>query len=233
MISVVIPTYNESCNMERCLSTLSNQSIARGEYEIIVVDGKSKDATVEIAKRYADRIVFQKSSGIAGARNDGVRSASGSIIATTDADAIVPPFWLERIRSYFEDPGVVGVVGPVEPIEVSPKSRALFRLGNLGQLLTYRLSIIQTPGNNCAFRKDAFLNAGCFKDLCYNDDIEMGLRLRKMGKIAYDPHIKVKVSTRRMDKDGYLRTLMYWIKGEMLVLLCGNVEYRKYARKEP
>ena len=66
MISVVIPTYNEGKNIEKCLKSLLKQSLPRREYEIIVVDGKSKDNTVKIAKKYADRVVQQKASALVG-----------------------------------------------------------------------------------------------------------------------------------------------------------------------
>ena len=49
MISVIIPTYNEEENIAQCLVSLSHQTVPRDEYEIIVVDGGSKDATREIA----------------------------------------------------------------------------------------------------------------------------------------------------------------------------------------
>ncbi len=49
MISIVVPTYNEEKNIERCLKALTNQTIPRDQIEIIVVDGNSHDRTREIA----------------------------------------------------------------------------------------------------------------------------------------------------------------------------------------
>ena len=57
MISVVIPSFNEEERIERCLVSLTKQDFPRNDYEIIVVDGGSKDKTREIAEKYAD-IVF-------------------------------------------------------------------------------------------------------------------------------------------------------------------------------
>jgi len=89
MISVIVPTYNEEKNIERCLKSLENQTIPRNKFEVIIVDGQSKDRTVEIAKKYADKVIQQKSKGVGGARNDGVEIARGNIIAVTDADSIL------------------------------------------------------------------------------------------------------------------------------------------------
>ena len=71
MISVIIPSYNEEANIARCLHSLLKQTIPREQYEIIVVDGNSKDKTREIAERYADLVFIQTSTKVGGARNDG------------------------------------------------------------------------------------------------------------------------------------------------------------------
>jgi glycosyltransferase involved in cell wall biosynthesis len=54
MISVIIPTFNEEENIAQCLVSLTHQTVARTDYEIIVVDGGSKDASCSIAERYAE-----------------------------------------------------------------------------------------------------------------------------------------------------------------------------------
>src|SRR5512138_937433 len=107
MISVIIPTFNEEENIAQCLVSLSHQTVPRDSYEIIVVDGGSKDATCEIARKYADSVFTQTSKKVGGARNDGVMAAKGEIIATTDADCILPPDWIARIAEDFEKPGIV------------------------------------------------------------------------------------------------------------------------------
>jgi len=66
MISVIIPSYNEEENIAQCLVSLSHQNIARGEYEIIVVDGGSTDDTCEIARKYADKVFTQTSKKVGG-----------------------------------------------------------------------------------------------------------------------------------------------------------------------
>jgi glycosyltransferase involved in cell wall biosynthesis len=55
-VSVIIPTYNEENYIKNCILALRNQDY-KGEYEIIVSDGNSKDNTVKIAKKFADKVV--------------------------------------------------------------------------------------------------------------------------------------------------------------------------------
>lgn len=232
MISVVIPTYNEEENIERCLLHLTHQTIQRNEYEIIVVDGGSKDATTEIAKRYADRVIEQKSKGVGGARNDGIMAAKGDIIATTDADAVVPQFWLERVKSYIESDGAVGVCGPNYPVEKKIRAILLYGIIKVFHTAFHKMGVTGMPGNNTAFRKDVFFDIGMYNpELPFLDDIEFGLRLKTRGKIAYDPGLIVWVSARRMEEKGYLRVLFLWFKGDLRLLSGKNPGKAKYFRK--
>jgi len=166
MISVIIPTFNEEENIAQCLVSLSHQNIPRADYEIIVVDGGSKDATCEIAKKYADRVFIQTSKKVGGARNDGVKVAKGDIVATTDADCILPPHWIKTLIEDFKDPNVVQIYGPVYPIEDGIGNRFSLLLANtFARIGYYSKTFYYTLGCNTAFRKDAFNRAGMFLTL--------------------------------------------------------------------
>ena len=159
-ISVVIPTYNEEKNIERCIGSLKRQTLHRSEYEIIVVDGNSSDMTMELAKKAgADKVILQKSEGVGGARNDGARIAVGDVVANTDADCILPSDWLERIKWNFEKDNIVCLFGPIKPIEKTRKFRYLIHLNNLAAFSLYKLGVFHaTIGSNTIFRKREFLH---------------------------------------------------------------------------
>lgn len=123
MISVVIPTYNEEKNIERCLEALNEQTIPREDFKVIVVDGQSTDRTVEIAQRYADKVIQQVSKGVGGARNDSAMMARGDIIVTTDADCISYSEWLEVVQGHFEDESVIAVTGFLDPLDFKSLNR--------------------------------------------------------------------------------------------------------------
>ncbi|MFY1645005.1 glycosyltransferase, partial [Methanoculleus bourgensis] len=123
MISVVVPTYNEEQNIERCLESLADQTVPRETYEVIVVDGNSKDRTRELAEPLADSVFIQKSKRVGGARNDGAMAASGEVVATTDADCILPRDWVERIGRNFAEREIVQLYGTVYPIEDGVRNR--------------------------------------------------------------------------------------------------------------
>ncbi|CAG0963376.1 partial Putative glycosyltransferase EpsH, partial [Methanosarcinales archaeon] len=149
MISVIVPTYNEEANITACLQSLCNQTISRDEYEIIVVDGNSKDCTCELAQVYADEVMTQTSKKVGGARNDGILRARGDIVATTDADCIIPPEWLEIIKNDFELHDIVQLYGTVYPIEEGLKHKiSLMSANTFSRIGYYTRALYYTLGCN-------------------------------------------------------------------------------------
>ena len=232
MISIIIPTYNEEKNIENCLNSLLNQTLPRKEYEIIVVDGQSKDKTVSIAKKYADKVIQQKSKGVGGARNDGVKLAKYDLIATTDADCIVPKNWLKDIITTFNNKNIIAVCGPDGPIEKDIKSNIIFFVIRNIILISSYFGIYCLGGTNSAFKKKDFLKIGGYRDLPHSDDVDLGFRLNKIGKIKYNKKLFVKFSTRRMKKDGYSGVLWTWLKGDILLLLNKPIKTKKRYIKQ-
>jgi hypothetical protein len=99
LVSVVVPALNEEGFIRRTLFSLVNQDFK--DYELIVVDNNSEDQTAQIAEQFGARVVFEPRRGIGYSREAGFRAATGSIIATTDADTILPTNWLSRILKEF------------------------------------------------------------------------------------------------------------------------------------
>jgi len=230
MISIVIPSFNEEERIERCLVSLVQQDFPREEYEIIVVDGGSKDKTREIAEKYADLVFIQTSPKVGGARNDGALRARGEIIATTDADTILPPDWLSRIRQDFLDPEVVMLYGPVKPIEATIKNRFYLFLANSFAHIGYLTgTILFTLGCNSAFRAESFKKAGMYRVSDAGDDLEIAHRMRRIGKVKFDRKLFVSFSMRRYDQFGALKSIYEWF---YIVFHGGDAEKYQYTKRE-
>jgi glycosyltransferase involved in cell wall biosynthesis len=230
MISVIIPTFNEEENIAQCLVSLSHQTIPRSEYEIIVVDGGSNDATCDIARKYADRVFIQTSKKVGGARNDGARAARGEIIATTDADCILPPTWIKTIRDDFADASVVQIYGPVYPIEEGLGNRFSLLLANtFSRIGYYSRTFFYTLGCNTAFRKNAFMKAGMYRCIDAGDDLEIAMRMKDQGKIRFDGRLNVGFSMRRYEKFGTAQSLYEWI---YIVAHGGDTQKYSYTQKK-
>jgi glycosyltransferase involved in cell wall biosynthesis len=92
LTSVVIPTYNCAKYVCKAIGSVLHQSY--GNVEIIVVDDGSTDETRDVIQPFKERIkyIYQENTGLPGARNRGIREASGEYVAFLDADDL----WDER-----------------------------------------------------------------------------------------------------------------------------------------
>jgi glycosyltransferase involved in cell wall biosynthesis len=95
-ISVVVCTLNAERIIEECLKSVKDNN----PLEIILVDGRSKDRTVELAKPYVDKVIFDNGEGLGAARNLGLDAAKGAYIAFVGPDNVMPPGSLNELKSY-------------------------------------------------------------------------------------------------------------------------------------
>lgn len=102
-ISVIIPTYNCSEYLEECLDSLLAQTYK--DYELVIVDDGSTDATRDIVRRYASAdpvhfvTHFQENHGASHARNVGMDICHGTYVAFVDGDDVVLPDYLETLHN--------------------------------------------------------------------------------------------------------------------------------------
>ena len=83
-----------------------------------------------------------------------------------------------------------------------------------------------------AWRKSVFQEVGGYKSLPHSDDIEIGFRLRKKGNIVYDKELYVELSVRRMEKDGYMNTLLTWLRGDLRIFFGLDIAGKGYAKQK-
>ncbi len=230
MISIVIPTYNEEARITRCLSALSRQTVDRDQYELIVVDGDSKDKTREFASAYADKVFIQRSERVGGARNDGIIESVYDLVGTTDADSIIPENWVEELIRSFKRPDVVQAYGPVTTIENNAKNRMYATFFNTMIWAGAGTGLWHyTLGCNTAFRKDAFIKAGMYRTYDAGDDLEIPLRMKKEGRIHFNPNLVIGFDFRRYEEYGFWKTLLEWY---YVVLSGGESDKVRYSRRE-
>lgn len=210
-ISVIIPALNEEETIEECLKSVSEQSYRY--FDIILIDPGSTDNTVQIAKKYTDKIIRAHTLCPGPARNLGVRNSDSDIVAFTDADTVVPKNWLEIIARDFSDPGVVAVGGIFKPLNPRLLDKIMFKINSD---LWYRFSAIfgfyQLGTPNCAYRRDVFLKANGFNEgMSMLEDTELSLRIKKYGKVVIDKDLYVYNSTRRFKQEGYFMVFMRYL----------------------
>ncbi|MBI5663502.1 MAG: glycosyltransferase family 2 protein [Nitrospirae bacterium] len=219
MISVVIPTYNSSKFMPDLLESIVKQAV--DNMEVIIVDDCSKDATVEIAKKYPVRIIqMEKNGGPARARNRGVKEAKGDIIFFLDSDVIVLDGTVREVKDYFEkNPSSSCVIGvcATEPLNKGfvPTYMAMFEYIHLMNAKDGKVSVFAPRCG--AIKKELFLRVGGY-DESYKgadvEDFELARRINREDSIFLDPKMLVRhnfVNNFNEAVRNYFKRAVMWI----------------------
>ena len=183
-VSVLVCAYNAAETIDGCLRSLGQLDYP--DFEVIVVNDGSRDATGTIAKRYSQvRVIETENQGLSTARNTALEYAEGEIVAYTDADVRVDQDWLTYLIQPFLHSDVVGAGGPNEvPAEDPWFAQCVARSpgGPIHVLIDERRAD-HVPGCNMAYRREALLDIGGF-DPTYRvagDDVDVCWRLQARG----------------------------------------------------
>ncbi len=222
-ISVVVCAKDEEKYIENCLKALKVQLVP---CEIIVVDGHSKDNTVNISRKYTNKIVFDSGRGISDARNTGWKEASCEVVAYCDSDSIPPPDWTKKILGLIDEKYCIS--GPVVSYDGKELSRIKMKMW--GELLPRFMAFFgyhNVWGANMAFKRK-ILKSYRFR-LRFLEDYEIGRRLNKTGKVLFCKDLKMPVSSRRFRK-GFHRTCVKYYVREILMRKMGKTPTTGYFK---
>ena len=203
MISVVMPVYNEAANIINTLEALYANTMSPNE--VIVADGGSTDNTVQLIREHFSQVVIVDNprKNAAAGRNEGIKNASGDIIAFTDGDCIVDKHWIENISKAFKENEIDGVGGKV--LIATPINHIEEYWGNLAWKLIMSFGDDPYIVDKCTLN-DAFVTANCaykrsllvrikgFNNWFANnaEDVDLCWRAIKSGaKLMYIPDVLV------------------------------------------
>lgn len=110
VVSIIIPVRNAGETIEDLLKSLINLDYPKEKIEIIIIDGRSTDDTIEKALKYPVKILTEPGFGPSYARKIGIEASRGEVLAFTDGDCIVPREWVRVIVEDLSRPEI-GCVG--------------------------------------------------------------------------------------------------------------------------
>jgi GT2 family glycosyltransferase len=182
-ISVVVCTYNGARTIRDCCEGL--RRLDYPNFEVIVVNDGSTDATAAIVEEYGFRVISGENRGLSHARNVGLHAATGEIVAYTDDDAYPDPDWLRYLAAAFVGSTHVGIGGPnIPPPGDGPVAEAVANApGGPIHVLISDQEAEHIPGCNMAFRRSALLEIKGFDPQfrTAGDDVDICWRLRERG----------------------------------------------------
>ncbi len=233
LVSMIVTTLNEEEYIGACLKSLKEQNYEKKE--IIVVDSESKDRTLDIAKKYADKIIVENCIMPKG-RNLGAKKAKGNILLFVDADIILPKNWLNTILPYLNDNNTVAAYGDLLPREKDTKSKVVYYFQDFCNFFarSIKMPIFSKLGTAVAIKRDAFEKVGGYpEDRASCEDIALSLKLRKCGEIKFVREAKGYVSTRRFKRSGYFKLSLLWLITGSYYLLTKRTILNRYSKDFP
>lgn len=197
-LSVIVPVYNSSGFLRKCLEALGESEYS--DYEVIVVDDGSTEPVQPIVEGFGFRYArIEGPGGPARARNHGARLAAGRHLVFVDADVCVERDVLSRFaKAFAEDPGLAAVIGSYD--ESPAEKNFLSQYKNLFHHYVHQQSDgpVNTFWSGCgAMDREVFHEFGGFDERRYRrpaiEDIELGTWVSAAGhRIVLDSRIRAK-----------------------------------------
>ena len=200
--TVIIPLYNKEKYIENAIKSVLNQTFT--DFNLVIVNDCSTDKSVEIASKYISDTVgiihHKKNTGLAAARNSGIKNSNSNYIIYLDADDLWKPTFLERIFlliQNFPEARIFGtnyeeIWGTV--IKNSHNGSEILPIDFTGYINFFKINVkqgIYTHGSVC-FHKEVFEKIGYYnEDIGFSEDLDFNIRANYNFKLAYDNSVQM------------------------------------------
>ncbi|MDI6744426.1 MAG: glycosyltransferase [Thermodesulfovibrionales bacterium] len=214
-ISVIIPNYNGSSTIGRCLEAAFSSEY--DNFEVIVADDCSTDNSAEIIKKFPCKLIpLDEHSGASKARNTGAKNSSGEILFFIDADCLIQRDTLTKVNKALlaSEDAIIG--GTYSAIPYDKDFFSIFQSIFINYSEMKKEPPDYIPTHAMVIARDIFMKSGGFQEnfLPILEDVEFSHRLRKTGyKLMMNPEILVRhifnFTLRKSLKNAY-RKSKYW-----------------------
>lgn len=189
LVSIVTPSFNQARYLEATIRSVLEQDYPNLEY--LIADGGSSDGSVEIIKKYTDRLawwVSEKDKGQTDAINKGFARARGEILAWINSDDTYEPGAVSAAVKYFQDHPEAGLVyGDANFIDEEGRviGRFAARQTDYRRL---RRGYVHIPQQAAFFRADLWREVGPLDPSFYFAmDYDLWVRLAARAPVHYNP----------------------------------------------
>ncbi|MEK7635369.1 MAG: glycosyltransferase [Patescibacteria group bacterium] len=235
-LSIIVPTRNEEKYIEKTLDCYLSINLDK---EIIVTDDGSTDKTLEILKKYGDKIKVldhEKTKSIAANRNIGAREAKGEFFAFLDASTFVKDpndFFNKAISMFEQDKDLIALTGKlsvVPELETFGDKLVHFFFNLVIMIRDNYLGSGEASGKFQMMKRGAFEKmVGFNEDLIAGEDSNMFYRLSKIGKVRYFSFLEVFHTSRRSHTIGWPRLLLMWMINIFWINIFGKSKLKEWS----
>ncbi len=223
-LSLVIPALNEENFLPRLLSSLTKQT--KQDFEVVVVDGSSKDRTVEAARSFypklpALKVVVSEKAGLPLQRNLGAKATNGEWLVFIDADSVLLPYFVERMEWFIEKRQPVLFTSWFRPDSETSGDALFTLLANSFVEGSIHFHRPIAPGPLTAVRRDTFEMVGGYNEaLTFGEDYDLTRRISERGiTLQILRETLYEYSLRRVRREGKLRFMGLYAMASLRVLL--------------
>lgn len=204
-ISVVIALRNEESYLKRCITSFANQTLAKTDFELILVDGQSTDKSVTLVHEMMAnipklniRLIENPAKLQAAGWNIGFKASTAEYVVMMGAHTVVEPDFLEKNLELHKSQDVPATGGIVQAIGENTVSKAIalafnspFGAGNAKYWYGTKQELVETVAYGM-YRKSVFEEVGYIDEkIVRGQDWELNYRISKVfGKFLFSPEIK-------------------------------------------
>jgi len=238
MVSVLVPSHNESIVIQKTIAALLRFDYPQDKYEIIVINDNSSDDSKQVLEQIQERnpdrkIIVINTDNVAGGKgksnalNIGFSVAQGSVIAIYDADNTPEPKALRLlVENLMDDPKIGAVIGKFRTRNrnasiltrfVNIETLAYQCMNQAGRYFFFHLCTI--PGTNFVIRRSIVEKIGGWDIKALSEDTEISFRIYRMGY-----YIKMVPQAVTWEQEPHLLSIWFkqrtrWAKGNIYVII--------------
>ncbi len=190
LVSIITPSFNQARYLEQTIRSVLEQDYPNIEY--LVIDGASQDGSVDIVRKYENKLAYwisERDSGQAEAINKGLARAKGEIVAWLNSDDYyLPDAIVSAVKVFESNPDVVLVYGDMLAVDENGKTINIMKYGQLSLADLLCFQIIGQP--SVFFRRNALEKTGLL-DATFHFllDHHLWIRIAQHGKLLHVPQV--------------------------------------------
>lgn len=211
-VSIIVATLNSERTIDECLKAIFELNYPKDFLEIIVVDGCSTDATLEITQKYPVKVISEPLNAPA-AYNYAMKMVSNDVLGFIDSDAKVEKEWLNKLVTYLDGPQVAGVSGGIETWNTENAWARSIGYDLKNRYARLKKYVVRVATMNLLLKKSVIEAVGGFdENLPSQYDTDLGFRITSRGyKILFEPDAKC-YHFNRSTVSGYFRQQLQYGK---------------------